>query len=57
MTMPKLNTFIEQSVVHESELMKLMMFDFLPFLKRVNAALVLVSNIIITSPAVVQAWW
>ena len=55
--MPKLwellNKFIEPSVVHESELMTLMMFDLLPFLKRVNAAVFLVSN----SPAVMQAWW
>ena len=55
--MPNLNKFIEHSVVHELELMKLMMFDLLPFLKRVNTALFLVSNILINSPAVVQAWW
>ena len=57
MTMPNLNKFIEHSVVHELELMKLMMFDLLPFLKRVNTALFFVSNILINSPAVVQAWW
>ena len=51
-----LNKFIEPLVVHESELMKLMMFDMLPFLKRVNTAVFLVSNIIINIPAVMQAW-
>ena len=55
--MPKLNKFIEQSDVHESELMKLMMFDFLSFLKRVNTALFLVTNILINSPAAVQDLW
>ena len=55
--MPKLlNKFIEPSVVHESELMKLMMFDLLPFHKRVHTAVVLVSNIIITIHAMMQAW-
>ena len=57
MTMPMLNKFIVQSVVHESELTKLLMFDFLPFLKQVNIAFFLVSNIIINCPDVVQAWW
>ena len=50
-----LNKFIEPSVVHESELMKLMMFDLLPFIKRVNIAGFLVSNIIINILAVMQA--
>ena len=49
--MELLNKFIEHSVVHESELMKLMMFDLLPFLKRENTALFFVQNIIINSPA------
>ena len=34
--MHKLNKFVEQSVVHESELMKFMMFDFLHFIKPVK---------------------
>ena len=53
--MELLNKIIEPSVVHESELMKLMMFDLLPFLKRVNTAVFLMSNIIINIPAVMQA--
>ena len=55
--MPKLNKFIEQSVVHESELLKLMMFDFLPFVKRVNTSSCVKHIIIINSSDVVQVWW
>ena len=54
--MELLNKIIESSVVHESELMKLMMFDLLSFLKRVNTAVFLVSNIINNIPAVMHAW-
>ena len=53
--MELLNKFIKPSVVDELELIKLMMFDLLPFLKQVNT-IFLVSNIIINSPAVMQAW-
>ena len=53
--MELLNKFIEPSVVDESELMKLMMFDLLPFLKQVNT-IFFVLNIMINSPAVMQAW-